>query len=133
MKTAAIRSPRGEWPSGYLEFFDLFNRGLYYEAHEALEEVWLPLRKGPLDHFYRGLIQLAGAFVHLSRGRLRPAGSLLSLSRGYLSEYPGRHHGLLVAEAIALIDLWRSRLEGRGDPWKRFPPPRLERPGPHAA
>src|SRR2546430_6058218 len=40
---------------------ELFNRGLYWEAHEAWEEAWTPDRHGPDRGFYKGLIQVAAA------------------------------------------------------------------------
>jgi uncharacterized protein len=39
---------------------DLFNRGLYWEAHEAWEELWLELEDQP-KLFIQGLIQMAAA------------------------------------------------------------------------
>ena len=39
---------------------DLFNRGLYWEAHEAWEELWLTLDDEP-KLFVQGLIQVAAA------------------------------------------------------------------------
>ena len=60
----------------YLGYFVCFNRGLFYEAHEVLEELWLADRHGPNGSFYKGLIQLAGAFVHLQKGRGGPAAAL---------------------------------------------------------
>ncbi len=39
---------------------DLFNRGLYWEAHEAWEELWLELEDEP-KLFVQGLIQVAAA------------------------------------------------------------------------
>jgi len=39
---------------------DLFNRGLYWEAHEAWEELWLTLEDEP-KLFVQGLIQVAAA------------------------------------------------------------------------
>lgn len=39
---------------------DLFNRGLYWEAHEAWEELWLGLEDEP-KLFVQGLIQVAAA------------------------------------------------------------------------
>jgi predicted metal-dependent hydrolase len=38
----------------------LFNRGLYWEAHEAWEELWLTLEDDP-KLFVQGLIQVAAA------------------------------------------------------------------------
>ncbi|MEO6183762.1 MAG: DUF309 domain-containing protein, partial [Verrucomicrobiota bacterium] len=49
----------------YLGYFELFNAQLFYESHDVLEELWLPIRKEAGGDFYKGLIQLAGAFVHL--------------------------------------------------------------------
>src|SRR5204862_6359480 len=75
----------------YVGYFVCFNRGLFYEAHEVLEELWLADRHGPNGPFYKGLIQLAGAFVHLQKGRLRPASALFKLARSNLSKYPEGH------------------------------------------
>src|SRR5438045_3475396 len=44
----------------YVGFFRCFNAQLYYEAHDVLEEVWLPIRGQPQARFYQGLIQTAG-------------------------------------------------------------------------
>ena len=56
----------------YTGYFICFNRGEYYEAHDVLEHLWL--RTTGSDHqFFKGLIQIAGAFVHLRRQYLRPA------------------------------------------------------------
>ena len=42
-KVAALIDPwRGrDLDARYLAYFDCFNRGLFYEAHEVLEELWL--------------------------------------------------------------------------------------------
>ncbi len=55
----------------YVGFFVCFNRGQYYEAHDVLEHLWL---RTDDDHgaFFKGLIQVAGAFVHLQKQFLRP-------------------------------------------------------------
>jgi len=94
----------------YLGFFDCFNRQLFYEAHDVLEELWLPHRHGPNGAFYKGLIQLAGAFVHLQKNRLRPAAALFRLARRNLETYPS-HERLDVAAVIVLMDNWRAELE----------------------
>src|SRR4051812_36290791 len=78
----------------YLAYFDCFNRRLFYEAHDVLEEIWLPQKKGQNGAFYKGLIQLAGAFVHLQKERLPPAAALFKLARTNLRQYPPIHEGL---------------------------------------
>jgi len=42
----------------------LFNRGLYWEAHEAWEHEWVPDRQGRDAGFYKGLIQVAAGCLH---------------------------------------------------------------------
>lgn len=59
----------------YVRFFECFNQQLFFEAHEVLEALWLPQRQGLNGRFYKGLIQLAGAFVHLQKGRRPPGGA----------------------------------------------------------
>jgi uncharacterized protein len=95
----------------YLGFFECFNRGLFYEAHDVLEELWLTERQKPNDAFYRGLIQLAGAFVHLQKDRLRPAASLFKLARANLQKYPAIHCDLETGPVTQLVDHWLAKLE----------------------
>jgi len=97
----------------YLGYFECFNRQLFYEAHDVLEELWLVDRNGPNGAFYKGLIQLAGGFVHLQKNRLRPAAALFKLARTNLEKYRALHERLDVAAVIALIDDWCTRLEAR--------------------
>ena len=85
-------------------FVGCFNRQLFYEAHEVLEELWLPNRQGLDGPFYKGLIQLAGAFVHVQKKRSGPAAALLSLAQSNLRNYPSSHHGLDVLYTKALIE-----------------------------
>lgn len=62
------------FPPAYLEGVRLFNAGLFYEAHEVLEEVWRERPKGsPERIFYQALIQIAAAYLHREKGRWRPA------------------------------------------------------------
>ena len=112
---ALIASCQGrELDAHYLGYFECFNRGLFYEAHDVLEELWLPNRNGANGLFYKGLIQLAGAFVHLQKGRLQPAAALLRLARANLQRYPAIHQRLEVNGLLALIGHWLERLETDG-------------------
>ena len=107
-----IRAFEGrELDAHYLGYFECFNRQLFYEAHDVLEELWLPERHEPKGLFYKGLIQLAGAFVHLQKGRLRPAAALLRLAQANLQKYPAVFERLPVADALALIAKWLQNLE----------------------
>ena len=92
-------------------FLQCFNSGRYFEAHDVLEQTWLPARGGNEARFYQGLIQVAGAFVHLQKRRWQPALSLLRLARVKLRAYPTWHQGLDLGAVVALIDRWSNRLE----------------------
>jgi predicted metal-dependent hydrolase len=100
-----------EYESAYLRFFECFNQQRFFEAHEALEALWLPQRQGPEGRFYKGLIQLAGAFVHLQKARVAPAKRLFELARENLRGYPASHEGLAVEAVLGLINEWLGKLE----------------------
>ena len=101
----------------YAGYFQCFNRGLFYEAHDVLEHLWLAQRGGPNDFFYKGLIQLAGAFVHLRKNRTGPAAALFKLARTNLRRYPAVHERLDVREVLSLIECRLGKLdEGGGHP-----------------
>jgi predicted metal-dependent hydrolase len=104
-------STRCEANDYYAAYFECFNRRLFFEAHEVLEKVWLPVRHGPNGAFYKGLIQLAGAFVHVQKKRPGPAKALLKLARQNLINYPEVHERLNLRQVLETIDLWLTRLD----------------------
>ncbi|HTG43586.1 MAG TPA: DUF309 domain-containing protein [Verrucomicrobiae bacterium] len=101
----------GALDAHYLGYFACFNQQLFYEAHDVLEELWLAQRGERNDLFYKGLIQLAGAFVHLQKNRLRPAAALFRLAQTNIAQYPARHEHLDTAMVLALIQEWLQSLE----------------------
>ena len=110
----------------YLAYFDYFNRELFYEAHDVLENLWLAQRGKPDDLYYKGLIQFAGAFVHLQKNRLRPAVALFNLARGNLNRFPPLHHQLNLAELLDTAAQWIEKIEAAtGNPLVVFGPPKL--------
>ena len=98
----------------YIGYFDCFNRGRFYEAHDVLEQLWLKDRHGPNGSFYKGLIQLAGAFVHLQKNRLRPSAALFKLATANLRNYPARHERLDLGQILDWIARWIAKLEANG-------------------
>ena len=66
------------------EGIELFNRGRFFDCHEALEEVWLEF-SGDRKKFLQGLIQLTVAFHHLRNGNRVGAGRLLAAAIGKLA------------------------------------------------
>jgi predicted metal-dependent hydrolase len=127
---ALIEQCRGQdLPAHYLGYFECFNRQLFYEAHDVLEELWLAEGKSGANYgFYKGLIQFAGAFVHLQKNRLRPAAALFRLCQTYLRHYSREHEHLDVARIMALADEWTAQLERsdyRSNPFPQTSPPLL--------
>jgi len=109
---ARIESFRGqELDAHYAGYFDCFNRQLFYEAHEVLEHLWLQDKYGPNGAFYKGLIQLAGAFVHLQKNRPHPAAALFKLALANLEKYPREHEHLNLAAVCQLIQNRLGNLE----------------------
>lgn len=112
----------------YLAWFDCFNRQLYFEAHEVLEDLWLPIRRQPEGDFHKGLIQLAGAFVHLQKQRLGPAAALLRLADANLAKFADGHLRFPVADVRRRILGWLAALTTAQpplNPLQTDPPPQL--------
>ena len=68
----------------FQEGIALFNRGQFFDCHEALEEVWLQ-SYGVRKKFLQGLIQVAVALHHLRNGNLAGAQRLLAAAVEKLS------------------------------------------------
>jgi len=77
----------------------------------VLETLWLPQRKDSNGPFYKGLIQLAGAFVHLQKGRLGPAAALFKLANANLARYGPVHDRLDVKDILEMVEEWQRQLD----------------------
>ena len=123
----------------YLAWFERFNACEYYEAHEVLEALWLRTSGGDRD-FFKGLIQVAGAFVHLRKqwerprpatdaNRLPPAARLFQRGREHLAPYAPVHLRLDVAALCAFCESLARGIEASGfaeNPWNPATPPQIE-------
>ena len=100
-----------------MEGIDLFNRGLFYESHEAWEEIWRSTTPEPRNLF-QGLIQVAAAmhqFLNLKRDQA-PL-KTLARARVRLEPFVPVSHGLDVAGLLDTVGVWQDWLERReGDP-----------------
>jgi uncharacterized protein len=92
---------------GITEGIHLFNARKFFEAHEALEAVWLSAQ-GEERIFLHGLIQVAAAFHHHARGN--PAGfrSLLEKGAKKLETFPAAQAGVRLGELRRQLQLWRD-------------------------
>jgi predicted metal-dependent hydrolase len=123
----------------YLGYFACFNRQLYYEAHDVLEELWLPLRGTPQARFYQGLIQVAGGFVHLQKtaqsggrfNRIAPAERLFALALANFEPYPAHHAGIDLEAVRTLCREQRAVILSSNEtvnPWSADRAPQLAWP-----
>jgi len=96
---------------GVAEGIHLFNTGKFFEAHEALEAVWLCVQ-GSRKTFLHGLIQVAAAFHHHTRAN--PAGfrSLLEKGCNKLEAFGAEVEGIDLAGFLQQLQPWRE-LAGR--------------------
>lgn len=120
----------GAQPECYLAYFECFNAGDYYEAHDVLEHLWLE-ETGPDYSFYKGLIQIAGAFVHLRKQferpqhpkdgrRLRPAVRLFDLGMQNILAFAPTHRDLDIDQVLAVCGQYRDAVVSSGfrsNPW----------------
>jgi hypothetical protein len=129
----------GKWDPRYAAYFACFNAGEYYAAHDVLEDLWLG-EPGGLGAYYKGLIQVAGAFEHVKKQRARPwhgkdgrrlapASRLFRSAERYLGGYGATVEGVDLAGVRRLCLGWADRLEaGRFEvnPWDPGALPRIE-------
>ena len=122
----------------YQGYFTCFNEGQYYEAHDVLENLWLERRD---EHylFFKGLIQVAGAYVHLQKQflhpthpkhgrRLRPAVRLFNLAAKNLATFAPEHLQLDVAAVLRLCERQAAQIiagEYEHNPWQPAHAPKL--------
>ena len=99
----------------------LFNAGQYFEAHEALEAVWLKAT-GERKRFQHGLIQVAAAFHHYMRGN--PAGfrSLLEKGCAKLAPFGTKFEGIDLAAFMLQLQMWQEYLNASSLPAPPAPP-----------
>ena len=123
-------SPTGNKPfdGRYCEYFNLLQKEKFFEAHEALESLWLET-KGPERNFYQGLIQLAALLVHFQRNNLTGAQELFKSASRYLADYPGEHQGVSIGAVLnafsKFLNAWSTQSASLAE--KHLPPIILKR------
>ena len=96
---------------------DLFNRGEYWLAHEALETVWRSIIKEEEARVWQGLIQSAAALVHQTRGNRH---GTIVVGAAALEKLSGPQLTEIEFDTVQFRAQLARALAGEGDP------PRLE-------
>lgn len=104
-----------------LEASELFNKKLYFECHDLLEDAWSGER-GEDRAFLQALIHVSVGLYHLAAGNHQGAANLLGSGIEGLGRFVPERSGLDVASlsAKALVCLEKSRraLAGETIEWK---------------
>jgi uncharacterized protein len=94
----------------YLRGIRLFNNAEFFDAHEALEDIW---RAAPPENkkFLQGLVQVAVAFHHYSTGNRVGMRSVLERAIRNLSEPPGSFGQIQLPALLQSLGQWREALD----------------------
>jgi predicted metal-dependent hydrolase len=106
-----------------LRGIELFNSGLYWEAHEVWEEEWTPDRRGPDSGFYKGLIQISAGCLHYTRHNRRGAINKWRTGADYLRPYLPSHHNVRLAPLVEKVDGFLHAMSEDG--WPDLTMPRI--------
>jgi uncharacterized protein len=114
----------GEVDEHLKEGVELFNRGEFFEAHEAMEDAMNLLEDDTRDwDFYLGLLRASVANHKLVDGEVASAGLHLRAALKFLAPYPDRHRGIKLREFRSALTAELARLESHGS---EIVPPRIE-------
>lgn len=111
----------------YLSFIMLFNDQEYELSHQTLMPVW---QANVANQFYKGLIQLAGAYQHWITGNAFWAEDLFASAHNLLERYAPHHKGLDVERLLEEIETCNqvardAKEAGTATPSERMPQIRL--------
>ena len=87
----------------------LFNSEKFFEAHEALEAVWLAAQ-GEHKTLLHGLIQVTAAFHHHKKGNAKGFRNLLEKGSQKLERFSGTRANIDAKELLAQLVPWRAIL-----------------------
>jgi hypothetical protein len=96
-----------------MEGITLFDRREFFEAHEALEHAWNE-EGGPARELYRGLLQIAVAYLQIERRNYNGALKMFLRVRQWLDPLPEVCRGVNVAQLRADALAARAALEALG-------------------
>ena len=97
--------------AGLAEAVDLFNTGCYFEAHEALERLWLAA-DGLDRELYQGVLQVAVGLHHEAQGNRKGAASMLEKGMDRLAPIGPSRLGVDVARLLDDVCAFQAAAPG---------------------
>jgi uncharacterized protein len=104
----------GVLPPQALLGLELFNRGKYFEAHEALEAAWRA-ESAPIRELYRGILQAAVVYLHIRRRNYPGAIKVYLRCRKYLDRWGESCRGVQVGRLRADLEAAIRQVERLGE------------------
>ncbi len=92
---------------------ELFNKGDYFEQHEALEEIWIEDQR-PLRRLYQGILKVGVGFYKLRLGNYRGTVNHIRGGIAYLERFEENCLGIEVARLISDAREVLARVEELG-------------------
>lgn len=102
--------PDGAARQSFLNGVELFNRGDFFEAHEAMEEAMDQAENDGDWEFFLGLLRAAVANHKLGQGEISSAILHLQAALRFLAPYPDRHQGIKLRELRYALSAQLGRL-----------------------
>jgi uncharacterized protein len=99
---------------GVAEAAICFNAGLFFEAHEHLEDRWRRLPPTSTKRFVQGIIQISVGFHHAMRGSYQGAVNQLTKGLAKLAEGPEGALGLERDRFVREVEAARQEIVARG-------------------
>ncbi|MEM8860165.1 MAG: DUF309 domain-containing protein, partial [Chloroflexota bacterium] len=107
---AACQEPLSELAIKGLE---LFNQGKYFDCHEELEHAW-NADSGAAKELYRGILQVAVAYLQIERGNYNGAIKMLMRARQWLDPLPNVCRGIQVKKLRDDAEAVHARIRALG-------------------
>lgn len=82
------------------EGIDFFNREYFFEAHDAIEELWMEAREQTQRDLFHGLVNIATGFYHFRMGNRKGMQSQLQKGVDKLSQVPAHCLGVNVEKLL---------------------------------
>jgi predicted metal-dependent hydrolase len=96
-----------------VEGIELFNAGLFFEAHEALEAAWRD-ESGPIRYMYRGILQAAVITLHITRHNYPGAIKVYHRCQKWLQPLPETCRDVAVGQMRQDLETAMTALQAQG-------------------
>jgi hypothetical protein len=96
-----------------IQGMELFNRGHYFEAHEALEAAWRD-ESGPVRDLYRGILQVGVVYLHITWKNYLGALKVYQRCQKWLEPWPDTCRGIAVGQLRQDLEAAMAALQELG-------------------